>query len=89
MTVPIWPFEVLVSLGSPSWRLGDLIASTQLEIAEREDMQTILKNVKGINSDNCPSGFWLLRWVISDCFGILKVYYFPARKYESITATLG
>ncbi len=46
MTIPIWPLEVFVSLISPVRRLGDFIANTRIEIANKEKATSILKDLK-------------------------------------------
>ncbi len=47
MTIPIiWPLEVLISLFSPTRRLGDLIANTKLELSEKEKATSILQDLK-------------------------------------------
>lgn len=46
MTIPVWPLEVFVSLFSPTRRLGDLIANTELEISEKEQATSILNDFK-------------------------------------------
>jgi uncharacterized RDD family membrane protein YckC len=46
MTIPLWPLEVLISLFSKTRRLGDIIANTKIEIAEKENPKSILVELK-------------------------------------------
>lgn len=45
-TIPLWPLEVLVSLLSPARRLGDFIANTRVEIADKQDVTLIFEELK-------------------------------------------
>lgn len=42
----IWPLEVLISLFSPTIRLGDLVANTKVVKAEKEPFKSIFKEIK-------------------------------------------
>jgi len=46
LTIPIWPLEVLISLFSKNRRLGDIIANTRIEIADKESPKSILGEFK-------------------------------------------
>jgi len=46
ITIPLWPLEVLISLISPTRRLGDMIANTRLEKIEKEQSASILHDIK-------------------------------------------
>jgi uncharacterized RDD family membrane protein YckC len=48
ITIPIWPLEVLVTLISPSRRIGDFIANTRVENETRQDLPAILAEIKSI-----------------------------------------
>lgn len=45
-TIAIWPLEVLISLFSRTRRLGDVIANTKIEVAEKESPGSILTELK-------------------------------------------
>jgi uncharacterized RDD family membrane protein YckC len=46
ITIPLWPLEVLISLISPTRRLGDLIANTSVEQVARQDATLIFQEIK-------------------------------------------
>jgi uncharacterized RDD family membrane protein YckC len=46
LLLPIWPLEVLISIFSPSRRLGDLIANTKVVPSEKENLKTIILDIK-------------------------------------------
>ena len=46
LVIPLWPLEVLITLFSPTRRLGDLIADTKVIISEKEPMNSILSEIK-------------------------------------------
>lgn len=46
LTLPLFPLEVIISVFSPSIRLGDLIAGTRVITANKEPVKTILKDMK-------------------------------------------
>lgn len=46
LLIPFWPLEVLISLFSPSVRLGDLLANTKVIIVEKEKLNIIFAEIK-------------------------------------------
>jgi hypothetical protein len=46
LLIPLWPWEVLITLFSPSRRLGDLIAGTKVITSEKESINSILPEIK-------------------------------------------
>jgi uncharacterized RDD family membrane protein YckC len=46
LTIVLWPIEVVITLFSRQRRLGDLIAGTKVIEAEKESVDTILKEIK-------------------------------------------
>ena len=46
LIIPIWPLEVLITMFSPSIRLGDLLANTKVIVAEKEKLSTISSDIK-------------------------------------------
>ena len=46
LLIPLWPLEVLITLFSPSRRLGDLIAGTKVITSEKEAINSILPEIK-------------------------------------------
>lgn len=46
LLIPIWPLEILILIFSPSRRLGDLIANTKVIASEKENIKTLLLDVK-------------------------------------------
>ena len=46
LVIPIWPLEVLISIFSPSRRLGDLIANTKVIQVEKENLKIIFQDIK-------------------------------------------
>jgi len=74
ITIPIWPLEALISLVSPTRRLGDLIANTRVEKADKKDVILIFADLKKIKLTRST----LLTFVISSIYmGIL--WYFMDR----------
>ncbi len=63
LTILIWPLEVMVSLLSPTRRIGDLIANTEVRLSTREEVATILPDLKrtGFNM----SSIWIVAiWLL-------------------------
>lgn len=46
LLIPIWPLEVLISIFSPTRRMGDLIANTKVLTTEKEKVKTIFEDIK-------------------------------------------
>jgi len=46
LLIPIWPLEVVIMLFSPHRRLGDIIANTEVIVAEKEPPTAIWKEIK-------------------------------------------
>lgn len=44
--IPIWPLEVLITLFSPTIRLGDLIANTKVVESDKEKIKTIFLDIR-------------------------------------------
>ena len=63
ITIPIWPLEALISLVSPTRRLGDLIANTRVEKADKKDVILIFADLKNktdsLNSADICDKFYL------------------------------
>ena len=85
LTIPFWPVEVLVSLFSKSRRLGDLIANTKLEIADKVSPGTIFTELK--SKRLTVNTFWTLLigagymaglWYSMD--RIMPLIFFPPQK---------
>lgn len=46
LLIPIWPIEVIISIFSPSRRLGDVLANTKVILSEKEEIKTIISDIK-------------------------------------------
>ena len=60
LTIAIaWPLEVLITLFSPKRRLGDVLANTKVEAAEKENLKTLWTDIK-----SSKPGYYLLVIII-------------------------
>lgn len=48
LTIIFWPLEVLVGIISPERRIGDLLANTKVVPSEKENVKSILSDLKSI-----------------------------------------
>lgn len=70
ITLTIWPIEVLISLISPTRRLGDFITNTKLELADKENLISIIYDLKEMKLSQTT--FWTL--IISLIYVILITF---------------
>ncbi len=64
LLIPLWPLEVIVTLFSPSRRLGDYLTNTEVVIAEKESPTKMWAEIK-------KTRFTFKSWII---LGIMAVY---------------
>ena len=63
LTWLIWPLEVFVSIFSRTRRIGDLLANTKVRRSTKEEVSTILLDLKKTRLD--MSSFWILViWIL-------------------------
>jgi len=51
LTCVLWPVEVLITLFSPTRRLGDFLANTDVRLSNQEPIESILQDIKSKNKD--------------------------------------